>query len=365
MNERNINQINKVPTGCNNYYGKVHKYYGPDLETTINNGRYVEFNAAPGGLANIMFGLVSSYVIAELLNAKLISNNYNINNSIVPYNATRKLFEITDLSDKLVLYERPNNLPNPYYFKQNNYCFSNGSDIARNIINVDIHSVFASPYLIIQTNCPLFTWLTYNKKTYEALIRLGILENKPFESAHPAVYGFQVLSYVMRKHVRISSILLSKLNMRKKDLQNGNCISFHVRMGDSKSDFQEKRYFIDVTDLMSFSHCQVVNDNPRYSIFLSSDSSYAKSIIINNTSHRKFISYDKKAIHSTISSFSLASESTETSLLDILTLGSCKELVGTYSSTFSILAASLIGKVPYLVARNKSCFVPQDYFYKG
>lgn len=151
------------------------------------------------------------------------------------------------------MYERPKNLTNPYYFKQNNYCYRIKSDIAKNMTELDIESIFPSSYIVIQTNCPLFAWLPYNKKTYESLIGLGMLKNKTYESAHPAIHGFRVLSYVMRNHVKSSQLLLNKLVLRKKDLNNGNCISFHVRMGDLKSDFQERRNFIDYTDLMSYS----------------------------------------------------------------------------------------------------------------
>lgn len=284
-------------------------------------------------------------------------------NNLVPYNNTRTLFEITDLSNKPILYQRPKNISKPYFFEQFNACYSDRSDFVKNAKQYDIPSIFNKPYLVIKTNCPLFAWLPYNFKTYQALVRLGILRNKPYESAHPAIHGFYVLSYVMRNHIKFSQFLLDKVDERRKHLNNGNCLSFHVRMGDLKSDFKESKSFIFETDLKSFVSCPIVNNYPNYLIFLSSDSSYAKNVIFNNTKDHKILSYDQRVKHSSLSSFSSASETTLSSLLDILTLGSCKEFVGTYGSTFSVLAASLVGKVPYLVSRNKSCFIPKEYFY--
>ena len=281
----------------------------------------------------------------------------------MPYNTTRTLFTLTDLSYKPILYEKPKNLSKPYFFEQFNRCYLDNSDMVKNIKIHELNSIFTHPYIIIKTNCPLFAWLPYNNRTYQTLINLGILDNKPYESAHPAIHGFHILSYVMKKHFVFSQKLISKVMERKAKLNNGKCISFHMRMGDKKSDFKESKSFIYETDLNSFIQCPIVKKHSQYPIFISSDSSYAKNIIINGTRQRKIISYNQKAIHSGLSSLSTASETAFNSLLDILTLGSCKEFIGTYGSTFSILAASFTGKVPYLVTRNSSCFIPKEYFY--
>ena len=227
----------------------------------------------------------------------------------------------------------------------------------------DIPSIFTKPYIIIKTNCPLFAWLPYNNNTYQSLVRLGMLEDKPFESAHPAIHGYNVLSYVMRNHFIFTYDFMNRVHRRKKDLQDGNCISFHMRMGDRKSDFKESRSFIYEDDLLSFIKWPVVNENVGVPIFVSSDSSYAKEIIMNNTRNHRVVTYHQRAIHSGTFSFGKGLNSTINTFLDLVTLGSCKEFVGTYASTFSILAASFTGKVPYLVTRNSSCFKPNDYFY--
>ena len=282
---------------------------------------------------------------------------------VVPYKNTRLLFTITGLNNKPILYERPYGLKEPYYFEQHNWCFTGSSDAVKNLKAFEISSIFTSPYVVIKTNCPLFAWLPYNNNTYQALVRLGILENRPYESAHPSVHGYYVLSYVMKNHFIFNDDFMERVNNRRKILQDGNCISFHMRMGDKKSDFKETRSFIYESDIMSFINCSVVRESPSTPIFVSSDSSYAKEILMNNTQNYRVITYYQKAVHSGSFSFGKGINSTVDTFLDLVTLGSCKEFVGTYASTFSILAASFTGKLPYFVTRNSSCFKPTDYFF--
>ena len=198
---------------------------------------------------------------------------------------------------------------------------------------------------------------------YQALVQLGFLENKPFESAHPAIHGFHVFSYVMKNHIKFTQQFLNAVKDRSNKIGGKNCISFHVRMGDLKSDFKEKRCFLHESDLTSFAKCSIVSINPEMPIFISSDSSYAKSIINQTTNGHQMISFTKRASYTSNLSFEKSYNSIYQTFLDLVTLGSCSELVGTYGSTFSILAASLIGKLPYLIAPNSTCEIPEDYFY--
>ena len=148
------------------------------------------------------------------------------------------------------MYERPSNLGKSYYFEQFNLCFTGNSDAVKNMKVYDVPAIFTKPYIIIKTNCPLFVWLPYNNNTYQALIRLGFLENRPYESAHPSVHGYYALSYVMINHFIFTDDFVERVHKRRKILQNENCISFHMRMGDKKSDFKETRSFIYESDLM-------------------------------------------------------------------------------------------------------------------
>ena len=83
-----------------------------------------------------------------------------------------------------------------------------------------------------------------------------------------------------------------------------------MRMGDKKSDFKETRSFIYESDLMQFINCPVVNEHPSAPIFVSSDSSYAKEVIMNNTQNHRVITYNQKAIHSGTFSFGKGFNST-------------------------------------------------------
>ena len=134
-------------------------------------------------------------------------------------------------------------------------------------------------------------------------------------------------------------------------------------MGSQKSDFFESRNFIFESDLTSFIDCPILRNHSQVPIYVSSDSSYVKDIIRNMAHTRKVISFSSKANHSdrisAINNFQKFSEP----FLELLLLGHCNELIGTFGSTFSVLAASTNGKLPYLVPRNSSCFLPSGYFY--
>ena len=142
---------------------------------------------------------------------------------------------------------------------------------------------------------------------YQALVQLGFLENKPFESAHPAIHGFHVLSYVMKNHIKFTQQFLNAVKDRSNKIGGKNCISFHVRMGDLKSDFKEERCFIHESDLTSFTNCSIVSINPEMPIFISSDSSYAKSIInqvLDSSKNKNLSNKEIEAIEEAVSTIS-------------------------------------------------------------
>ena len=273
------------------------------------------------------------------------------------------IFNITDLHNNPILYKRPKLNTKPFYILQDNICFSKQPAFVRKLITTDISHLLTNRYIVIRTNCPLFVWLAYNKRNYQALVNLGFLEDKPFESANPAIHGFNLLSYVMKNHVIFHQKLVNTVKDRMKELNNGNCISIHVRMGAEKSDFKRDKKFLTNNDLMKFTNCPVISQYVHTPIFLSSDSSFAKSIIVREMKSNKVVSFSIKAIHSKRVSFTLENKGAVETFLDLMTLGSCKELIGTYSSTFTILASSLIGKLPYLVSRQSVCKLPTNYFY--
>ena len=102
------------------------------------------------------------------------------------------------MNNREILYERPISLPEPKEYRLYNGCFIDKPFMIQQLINNPINKVFNDTYIVIQTNCPLFNWLSYNRDNYYSLIRLGILKNGSFESSHPAIHGFNVLSNIMK-----------------------------------------------------------------------------------------------------------------------------------------------------------------------
>ena len=325
--------------------------------------RYVECRLGVGGLANKMFGLVSSFVIASLLNATLICITFILFLYLVPYNESLSIFTIKDITNRMILYDRPNNLPEPKEYTLYNSCYGEKPFLVQQLINNPVYNVFNDSYIVIQTNCPLFNWLTYNRDNYYSLIQLGILKNVSFESSHPAIHGFNVLSNIMKKHIVFNREFRNAVKDRRQIIGHSKCISMHIRMGNYKSDFHDGRIFLFDNDIMSFIDCPIIKKYPKAPIYLTSDSRYAKNLIVNNTHDHRVVSSSKKVIHTSHVSFANNFMGAYSTFLDLVTLGSCSEFVGTSGSTFTILAASLMGKLPYLVGKNTSCELPKAYFY--
>ena len=267
------------------------------------------------------------------------------------------------MSNKAVLYHRPYQRIKRSSFKQTDICFSRNSHITQSIISNTIPSVFRERYLVINTNCPLFAWMTYNVETYRALVQLGFLKDKPFESALPPEHGFNVLSYVMKNHFVFNSTIMNAVHQRRKAIGNGSCVAFHIRMGNLNSDFRDSHSFLKQESLPYFSNCSVLSEYPGVPIFVASDSSSAKKVIRQITPAHKVISFNTKAGHTESYSFNYLNTHLTNSLIDLMTLGSCDVLVGTTMSTFSVLASSLIGKLPYLVDGKSTCHLPRGLLY--
>lgn len=233
------------------------------------------------------------------------------------------------------------------------------------LISQPITSVFNESHIILTTNCPLFAWLPYYNETYNALVRLGFLEDRPFKSVHPSIHGFNVLSYVTRNHFVFSEEILKTVRERRERMgSNKPCVGFHIRMGDRNSDFVEYRSFLFTKDIMSFLKCSIFDLYPKASIYIASDSNFAKGIILNNTMNHEVFSFTQKATHSDSAFKSRKGNDIVKELFyELLTMGSCDALVGTYRSSFTFLASSFQGKVPYLVTRNSKCFLPSSLHF--
>ena len=69
-------------------------------------------------------------------------------------------------------------------------------------------------------------------------------------------------------------------------------------MGDRNLDFVEYRSFLFTKDIMSFLKCSIFDQYPKASIYVASDSNFAKGIILNNTMNHEVFSFTPKATHS-------------------------------------------------------------------
>ena len=50
-------------------------------------------------------------------------------------------------------------------------------------------------------------------------------------------------------------------------------------------------------------------------------------------------------------------------LVDMLSLASCDYIIGTWRSSYSLLAAAFQGHIPYYVSRNTPCFIPKRIMF--
>jgi hypothetical protein len=92
-------------------------------------------------------------------------------------------------------------------------------------------------------------------------------------------------------------------------------------------------------------------------IYLAADSDIIKEEVIRSHNYT-FYSY-KKPVHS-----GHANKIQYTDILDeLILLSSCRKFVVTETSTFSVIAAALSGKLPFLVGKNKSCSLPKKFQY--
>lgn len=245
-----------------------------------------------------------------------------------------------------------------------NWCFRPYAGIAIQLKNESIHSIFTHPSFALSTNCPLFSWLLFNEENYNALVKIGLLEDVPYHSRDPRAHSFYLMSNILRKHVIVSPMIQEAVENRLRRFRNSTLVGFHIRKGDRHSDFKETRDFIYGDDVYQFARCSVVQSHPGAVLFVASDSTEAKNVVKSSTRH-PVITVASKARHSNghmgqNTNIDILAES----FTDMLTVGACDYVVGTWKSTFSVIAAAFQGNIPYFVARRKACFQPNyvDYW---
>ena len=209
----------------------------------------------------------------------------------------------------------------------------------------------------------MFYWILFNEDNYNACVRSGLLENIPFKERSPKTNAFLLMSNIIHRFIRVSPLIQDQVNNRIRSMGNQTTIGFHIRKGDRHSDFHETRQFLLDTDVKSFSHCSIVNSHPKAVLFVASDSSEAKQKVIATTTRRVFTS-SKRARHSNAA---MRKEKNVgilfDSFIDLLTVASCDYMVGTWKSSFSVVAGAFQGKVPYFVTRMSKCFQPETVSY--
>ena len=325
----------------------------------------VEYDFSDGGFANNMYGLITCYVVAALTNATLVCSSFLFLLHLVGNRyPLQDLFTVTDLSDNPV---RVMQFPRSVHrkrLKMPNICFTKKSKVVQKLMVSPITRVFNADHIILSTNCPLFAWMLYNNETYSEIVRLGLLDDRPFESFSPSVHGFRLLSNIVRKHFIMNDDIRTAVQERRRIIGNDTCVAFHIRMGDKQSDFKEYRSFIFSGDIHAFSNCKVFQQYPNATIFVSSDSSFAKSVVLKDNSQRRVVTFSEKAQHSFSAVRSGKGRAVIHNLLvDIMTIASCDIVIGTYKSSFSLLAAAFQGNPPYWVARRSKCFLPDRIVY--
>lgn len=241
-------------------------------------------------------------------------------------------------------------------------CFMKDSTIAQRLRKQPLEAVFSSQYLIIESNCPLFVWIVSNSQNHRKLIDLGLLPNETFEKTNPSIRGFQLLSFVVRNFIHFNDSLIREADRQASQWRGSPSVAFHIRQGDRKMNIEHDCVFLDDRDIMSFVNCSVFQELRNALMFVASDSASAKQLVLQANPGRRVFLSPIQAHHSQASFQRIGTEVKE-AIVELLTISSCDVIIGTWLSTFSLLAGALQGSLPHFVAKNHSCFVPVHIEY--
>lgn len=338
--------------------------------TKKSKTKYIRYKMNNGGFANNVFGMVSSYLIAELLGATFVCTlSCSCYHIVESDNTFKYVFTITDLRGNMI--QSPQYLQDPYEWttmKLEYDCVYENKKMTKQFINQPIEALFNEPYINIYSNCPLFSWMALNPETYKRLVDLGLLEDIPFNTRHHSISGFYILSKILREHVTLTKPVIQHVSENLRNQWNKtNRIGIHIRKGDELSDFRETRHFLMDSDVLSFLTCDVLKKFDKPVIYLSSDSKNAKKQFhqLNQNFGYRIISSANRASHTSPyavqkgPSFALF-----TSVADMISLAQSELIIGTQDSTFSVVAAAFQGQPPYLISKGTSCMKPDriDYY---
>ena len=117
------------------------------------------------------------------------------------------------------------------------------------------------------------------------------------------------------------------------------------------------------SDIQSFVQCEVVKKHTQAVLYVASDSAEAKKAV-------EEASVNRVVTSSTIARHSNAAMRRDKNVdiltdafIDMLTVASCDYVVGTWKSSFSVVAGAFQGKMPYFVKPWKKCVIPQSLGY--
>lgn len=208
--------------------------------------------------------------------------------------------------------------------------------------------------ILVRTRYPLSDDFFLQNGVYEKLTSItqfnGITRNKSIT--------FQVYSIILKNYIKPNDEIIHTVDSLLRGYNSRNLIGFHIRVSGKESDFKESAQFLYRSDLLRFINCSLIDYYKEPVIYVASDSSFAKQLIVNNTSHRVVFN-NAIAIH-TSSEIGKGNATTGVFgvLVDILALSRCQQIIGTKGSSLTYLAAAYQGDYPLYITRNTDCYYP-------
>ena len=210
---------------------------------------------------------------------------------------------------------------------------------------------------VISTLFPLSDTFFNDRDAYSTVVSLKLVNASSDMGADTSIV-FQLYSIILNRYFQFNAHVKEEVENLLSEYKNRYLIGFHIRMGDTESDFKETVHFIYKSDIIRFVNCSFIDQKRDPVIYVASDSSVAKAVI---RMHAKNTVYQNAtAAHSgrEIWKGHVASGLYGV-LVDIMALAKCQFIIGTKRSSLTYLAAALHGHYPYYVTRNTDCYSPK------
>ena len=207
---------------------------------------------------------------------------------------------------------------------------------------------------VISTLYPMSDAFFDDSDAHNAITSLKLVN----DTGTSASIVFQLYSLILNRYFQFNARVREEVESLLSEYKNRYLIGFHIRMGDTESDFKETVHFIYKSDIIRFVNCSFIDQKRDPVFYVASDSSMAKAVI---RMHAKNAVYQNAtAAHSgrEIWKGHVASGLYGV-LVDIMALAKCQFIIGTKGSSLTYLAAALHGHYPYYVTRNTDCYSPK------